>query len=64
MIRSTPDQLEEALFERTKDAFSRHEEISRCISEVVDGLREMSGEAIYRFMENLLADKGREDRMS
>jgi polysaccharide pyruvyl transferase WcaK-like protein len=52
LVKSSPEQLEQRLLEKAQDAYIRNEEISRCISEIVEELKVMSGEAIHRFVES------------
>lgn len=50
LLKSTPEELEEQLCETTKRVFAARQEASQEIARIVEELRPMSGEVIFRFM--------------
>ena len=50
LLKSTPEELAEQLYETTKRVFANRQEASREIARVVEELRPMSGEVIIKFM--------------
>lgn len=50
LLKSTPKELEEQLCETTKRVFAARQEASQEIARIVEELRPMSGEVIFRFM--------------